>query len=79
MSTNYDLWKFRGDDDFDAEGEAREEWEADLDIISALDYSEASDLLLCALVGDDIRPRLTKLIDKAWEQEKQRRIERNYD
>lgn len=79
MSTSYDLWKFRGDDDYDAEIEARDEWESDLDIIEAFGKDEVEDLLVSALTNEDIRPRVIKLRDKAWEKEKQNRLECSYD
>ena len=65
----YDAWRTR-EPDPDYEGEARERWEYDLVVLDVIDAETASDLLWDAYAGIDIRPRMQRIMDEAWEDQK---------
>lgn len=65
----YDAWRTRGPEP-DDEDEARAQWEEDNGIIEILGEDAVSMLLWDAYTGEDIRFRVDRLMDKAWEKQK---------
>jgi len=67
--SDYDAWRTRGPEP-DDEDEARAQWEEDNGIIEILGEDAVSMLLWDAYIGEDIRGRVDRLMDQAWEKQK---------